>query len=271
MIEYPKLKFVVDGSIGWFHLDDDTEEGSSLKGKFKIASDLPAYDSQKEEFLEEIIMEDPNFVDAYFQIGLINFKRSNFGKAEEYLDKAYRICISLLPENFHGMIPWDIESNHSFLLSLYYLGRTEMAIKKYREAMISLNAVLMYNPSDELCARLEIIHNSLLLGDYNRIIALGKIYLQDQRVESYYGLVLAYFRKGNLVAARNAFNEAYEFNAEVAEHISLLDIDYLEEFIENTDDDVYSDALIYIIDNEFFWVDKAIKNFVISNIDRLKQ
>jgi len=101
---------------------------------------------------KEIIKDEPNYLDAYFHIGLA-FSRVNSPSADKWYKKGFEQGLAMIPIDFSGEISWgDLDNrpflrcHHGYILSLIHK-------RKIKQAITESEKHLSWNPNDNIGVR----------------------------------------------------------------------------------------------------------------------
>jgi len=219
MSKYPKLKFRVikyedemSGEFAWgekrydvFDKFYDLEEISELT----IAINA----------LEEIIEDDPEFIDAYNSLGWIELDSFNFGNALPYFMKGYKIGNKLIPAKFNGQIQWGWIANRPFLRAMHGLGMVYLNIQEWDKASRIFKKMLKYNPSDNQGVRGLIIQSYIAQGKFKNVLDVCNMYPGDCLPDTLYGSVLAYCKLEKFKLAEKKLKIAINILPNVAKEL----------------------------------------------------
>jgi tetratricopeptide (TPR) repeat protein len=219
MPEYPKLKFKIRKSA-----DEQLGEfiwGSERDVLFKKLGDITQNELTEEsiEELENLIEQDPEFINAYVSIGAWELELLNYGNALYYFEKASAAGDAAIPQDFTGKIIWLTRENQAYLKALLGLGLTFLFLREWEEAEEFFSRILKYNPDDDQGVRAFAIENYLAQGKFNEILKLIEMYPDDALPDTLYGAVIAHYRLANLPTAKFARDTAIEFAPEVARQL----------------------------------------------------
>lgn len=222
--------------------------------------------------LEDLINDDPEFIDAYNSIGFLELDHSNFGIAFNYFDEAYKIGKRLIPRNFSGKIPWGMLENRPFLRSMEGIGVTYLFLNEFEKATRIFSKMLQYNPIDNQGIRALAIQSYIAQGRFNEIIKLGKQYSADILPDTQYGEVLAYYRLGKQKEAEYSLKEALKQNPHVAHELIKKKHKEIKSEIPGTlriggEDQAYD----YWLRNRQYWTDPKLLKFVEDGIIKRKR
>jgi len=155
-----KLKFILldkKGSEGRFEFG---ESRIHLFEKFDQAAELFDHGNllKAQSLLKAILKEDPEFIDAYHMLGVMEHENNNFEKAKELFSQGVKIAENIIPNIFKGNIIWGDLDNRPYLRSLHGLGLVYMDLSQIDNAIIIFEKIIRYNPNDNQGVR-------YLLGD----------------------------------------------------------------------------------------------------------
>jgi tetratricopeptide (TPR) repeat protein len=91
---------------------------------------LSKFDSEKAKlYFNAAISKDPNFFNAYYNLGLIYLEKNDYSEAIKYFEKTIKI-------------------NSDYLEGYIALSQVLMSLKKYEEAIQALNKSILLSPND---------------------------------------------------------------------------------------------------------------------------
>ncbi len=215
MANYPELKFKNYGNEGFFEWG---KERLGLWERFydiEEIEDIEVYIAE----LQEIIKEDPEFLDAYNSLGWLEIELKNYGNALLFFDSAYKIAQKCIPKNFKGQISWGIIENRPFLHTLYGLCIAHLFTKSWKKASLISEKILKYNPNDDQGIRALAIHSYIAQGEFKKILKICRKYPQDTLPDVLYGKVLAYYRLDEMEKAKKALKDAIEISPNVGKEL----------------------------------------------------
>ena len=198
---------------------------------------------------QSAIAIDPTFVEGYWEIGFAYFRQGQLGKVEEIAKQISQ---------------FDAESAHKLLEKIKQtycargrdnLERNELAIAKVAvQACLQLDSE--YEPAHELLEKIKDTYheqglNFLSNNEYDSAIsAFESLLLIDANfAKAYFGIVQAYFGKGELEAAEDAINEISRLNP---------NSDLAYEFLKELKHAYYNRGTIALEQHQY---DEAITNF----------
>ena len=170
--------------------------------------------------LEQILEDDPYFLDAYNAIGWMEMDMLNYGLALDQFETARKKAQKFVPKNFQGLIEWGFSENRPFLRTLQGLGIGLLNIHQYKKAVKIFEQMLSYNPDDNQGIRMAAIHAYMALGNFNAILNLCARFPDDIMADVLYGKVYAYFRLDRLSEARKALEQAVQQSPNIAKEIT---------------------------------------------------
>ncbi len=203
----------VDGAFVW------GPERSELFDKFYYAEELSDPELASQE-LNNIIRQDPQFIDAYNSLGWWEIDSENYGNAKGLFEKAFRTGNGVIPKDFSGRIIWGFIDNRPFLRSMKGLGLCHLFTNDFGKALQIFNKILGYNPSDNQGIRALAIHCNLALGGFDAVLEICSRYPEDTLPDTLYGKVIAYYRLNKMPKAREALNEAIDYCPLVAKELA---------------------------------------------------
>ena len=212
--KYDKLVFHSkhNGEFDW------GQNRTELFERFYDADEIIDSDVAESEF-EMIIKEDPEFIDAYNSLGWLEIDSKNYGNALKFFSHAFKVGYELIPKNFKGEINWGIIDNRPFLRSLRGLGVTFLFINEFEKALFYFEKNLSYNPSDNQGIRSLAIHCYIALGEFNKVLKLGKSFPDDAMAETEYGKVLANYKLAKYEEAEKALEDALKWHPLIAKEL----------------------------------------------------
>lgn len=189
-----------------------------LFDKFYSADEFREQEVAKRE-LKTILIEDPQFIDAYNSLGWWEIDVHNYGNAKRLFEMAFNIGNELIPKNYSGRILWGFTENRPFLRAMHGLGISHLYIQEFDKATKLFDKILNYNPNDNQGSRALTIHCKLALGQFNSIIEICKQYPNDTMADTVYGQFIAYYRLGDHKKARFALKNAVKLLPLVAKEL----------------------------------------------------
>ena len=215
MGKHPKLKFHHSPTNGRFDWGDTR---GNLFERFFDAEELEDIETAMNEY-SAITSEDPDFIDAYNSMALIESESMNYGFAIVTYRRAYDIGNKLIPDNFKGEILWADTDNRPFLRSVMGVGLTFLALNEFDAALNYFSQCLTYNPNDNQGARAHVIQCYIALGEFQSILDMCICFPEDTLCEIMYGKVLAFYKLGYLKEADIALKEAIKEHPLVAKEL----------------------------------------------------
>jgi len=207
--KFPALQFMLHdfggSSCGEFVWGPERD---SLFEKFYAAGDLGSPDFAQRELLEDIMEEDPEFLDAYNSLGWWEVRRQNYGNAKYYFETAFSIGKHVIPKKFDGEIMWGMVDNRPFLRAIYGLGVCHQLTHDNKKAVQLFSKLLKYDKNDSQGARCLAIQSQIALGQFKKVIALCNQYPDDISPDIVYGRVLACHRLSKFQEAKSALRTA---------------------------------------------------------------
>lgn len=218
---YPKLSFEFDTDEpveGYFEWGD---ERSELFERFFDAEESLAEGLEKKgkSELKKIIVEDPEFIDAYNSLGFLEMERQQYGKALKLLKQAYEVGKQLIPDEFTGQMIWGFHDNRPFLRAMHGLGVCYLETGEPKRARDIFSTMLHYNPNDNQGVRALAIQSNLALELYSEVLSICAKYSDDTMADTLYGRALALYRTGKLQEAERALKEAIKYLPLVAKEL----------------------------------------------------
>jgi tetratricopeptide (TPR) repeat protein len=155
-----KLKFILLDNKGRQGRFEFGESRIYLFEKFDQASEL--YDRgdflKAQSLLKTIIEGDPEFIEAYHMLGIMEHENNNLEKAKKLFSQGVKIAENIIPNTFNGNIIWGDVDNRSYLRNLHGLGLVYMDLSQIQNAILIFKKIIRYNPNDNQGIR-------YLLGD----------------------------------------------------------------------------------------------------------
>lgn len=208
---YPKLRFKVYQKNG-------QEEGEFVWGSKRQKVFERYYSAREIEDRElvllemsEILADDPEFLDAYNEVGWMQIDMYNYGIGISFFKMAFRIGANLIPEDFKGAIPWVMMENRPYLSVMHGLGYAHTMIGEYEQADKIYQHLLAYNPLDNQGIRAFAVENHLYAGNYKGVLKICKLFPDDTLPELLYGKVIALYQLGQMDKAKAALGEAARY------------------------------------------------------------
>lgn len=215
MGKYDKLKFHYSSTVGEF---DWGKNRSEVFERFYDADEILDKEVAESEF-KMIIREDPEFIDAYNSLGWFAMEEFNYGIAQSYFQKAFKIGNSLIPKGFNGEIIWGIIDNRPFLRAMHGLGLSYLSINDFKQALRYFKKNLEYNSNDNQGIRALAIHCYIALGVFNNILKINRSFPDDAMADTMYGKVFALYNLQKTKEAEEALSEALRYLPLVAKEL----------------------------------------------------
>lgn len=241
---------------------DTTETGIYEEGLHSFVETVWAesenIDSNLQNELDKFLLSDENkfngtsnpettstWLNSMLVLGIINWRRGNLEKAEQYLKKA--------------IIPARYSNDHLILAELYnalafvetHQGNFEQAIKSYKKAIASApNQISAWNNLGYLCIKVE--RNDEALFAFQKAI--------DQNTKdplSWNGLGKVYFQLGYFEDAITAFENAINLASSFSEPWEELGDSFAELEKDSDAENAYRHALEINKNNAFAWIKLA--------------
>lgn len=216
MSKYDKLKFNHSSSEGAFDWGKNRFE---LFERFYDADEIFDKEIAESEF-KMIIEGDPEFIDAYNSLGWLAMEDFNYGIAQSYFQKAFKIGNSLIPKSFKGEIIWGIIDNRPFLRAMHGLGLSYLYINEFEHALKYFKKNLEYNSNDNQGIRALAIHCYIALGEFKNVLKINGLFPGDAMVDTMYGKVYALYNLQKTKEAEQALEEALKYLPLVAKELS---------------------------------------------------
>ncbi len=150
---------------------------------------------------------------------------NDIGKSIEgnaLITKAHRIAIEAIPEDFNieiDQLHWNNLENRPFLRVIHCYGLELMKEQNFEKAIKEFEFILKINPNDNQGVRYLIIDCLFHLNKPDKILALCKLYHNDNSVEFLYGKVLASYLLGKKSTAKRQLIKAKEAFPFVADEL----------------------------------------------------
>jgi tetratricopeptide (TPR) repeat protein len=168
---------------------------NNLAGKYLLQGDL----AKAAELYKKALETDPNFMLAYYNLGIINFKQKNMQGAVKYCEAALQLDPNYAPAyNQLGLIYWAME-------------RRDDAIAAYNKAI----AVSPDNPM--ALHNLALAYNALNMKEKSVELLKRAISIRPDYVEAYSDLATVYAESGKTEEAVAAIKKALEIYPNAAD------------------------------------------------------
>ncbi|MCK5519574.1 MAG: tetratricopeptide repeat protein, partial [Candidatus Marinimicrobia bacterium] len=221
--------------------------------------------------MEDIIYDDPEFIDAFNKIASIEIEMKNYGIALAYYETAYDIAKEVIPKNFNGLIPWGIIENRPYLRTLHGLGICYLLTNKLSKASRIFNKILKYNPLDNQGVRALAIESYMAQGKFKNILKICSMFNDDAMVDNIYGAVYANYYLGKRKKAEELLEIAVKYSPNVAKE--LLKTKHTEILNDNPgyltmggEDEAYD----YWLRTGPYWTNPELLAFLKSEFDKYK-
>lgn len=239
--------------------------------EFYDADELSNPESAKRA-LNNIIKQDPQFIDAYNSLGWWEIEFANYANAKELFDKAFKIGIDVIPKNFSGQIVWGIIDNRPFLRAMNGLGLCYLFTNDFDKALQVFSKMLEYNPNDNQGVRALAIHCNIALGRFDAILDICRKYPEDILPDTLYGEILAYYKLNKVEKAKEALKKAVERSPLVAKELvkkrhKKIESDFPGTVTLGGADEAYD----YWERLGQFWTDPDLIDFVKTELKTLSQ
>ncbi len=106
------------------------------------------YLGKAEKKFNEVLKQDPKYVDAINGLGSIALENAELVEAEKYYKEAYMLTIEKLGGNFPKQLEWTELSNRPYLRAMHGLGLTLWRQEKTDKALKIFRKMLKLNPND---------------------------------------------------------------------------------------------------------------------------
>jgi len=213
------LKFIIldkKGSEGRFEFG---ESRIPLFEKFDQAAEL--FDRRNllkaQSLLMAILKEDPQFIDAYHLLGVIEQENNNLKKAEELFSHGVKIAEGIIPNSFKGNIIWGEDDNRPYLRSLHGLGLVYMDLSQIHNAILIFEKIIRFNPNDNQGVRYLLGDLYLMNGD---LVKAQSYYKDNLNYPPYlYSYALTFVLQNKYTEAITHFRLGFINNIYIAEII----------------------------------------------------
>jgi len=203
--------------------------------------------------LNEINNKIPNNTDIYCNLGIANKGLKKFNQAILFFQKS----LDISPQNFN---------------SLFNLVETYLETYNFKNALLTLDKILVLNPNIERVYQLKAFcFRELNKYDEHHDCLIKAIGLNKNNYENYYHLGFSFIWKRDKSNAIQSFKESYRLNSNFI--ASFYQLNKLEKFslssiefknIENLDDknlDSNNQSYKYLLISDIFYENKDIINF----------
>ncbi|MBC8182053.1 hypothetical protein H8E88_13120 [candidate division KSB1 bacterium] len=272
MPKYPKLKFKI-------HDFDGIQNGQFVWGNSRREIFDRYYDAVEkadpEEAaidFEEIIEDDPEFIDAHSSLGFLELDFFNNGNAFHYFNQGFQLGNKLISRDFKGQIIWGMMENRPFLRTMQGLGLTYLFMREWEKASQIFSKMLNYNPNDNQGIRTLIIQSYLAMGKFGDVLKINKLFPEDIMPDTLYGAVIANYRLDKMDKAKKALKDAIEFSPNVAKELIKKKHKKIESEMPGSitvggEDEAYD----YWERVGPYWTDPKILKFVEDGLKKLKR
>ena len=213
-----RLRFEVKNNQGCFIFPETWYE--SLLEKFNELLDSFDEDEISDRSyinaLKRITQQEPDFIDAYAYMAYAFLEQGTPRKALNIALKGLAAGNRLIPEGFTGEISWLHPENRPFLNALYAAILANVHLQHHQNAVMLIDKILAYNPSDNPGARWLLGPELLRSGDHERALCVLRQYA-DEFSPYWYELGLLHFINGEPVKAATAFRRGFAENTYIAE------------------------------------------------------
>ncbi|WP_201768084.1 tetratricopeptide repeat protein [Asticcacaulis benevestitus] len=166
--------------------------------------------------LKDIIADHPDYIDGYAHLGFALKEQGKPKLALQACLSGYELGQAHMPVGFSGPIAWVWHENRPFLRAAQGLATCYSAIGRNRDAVVVMENLLRWNPSDNQGIRYMIGGGYLRLGD---VLKASLIF--DEEADHYppyqYQLALIYLKQGRLTSAATRLRQAFTANGYIAE------------------------------------------------------
>jgi len=270
MPKYQKLKFQI-------HDFDEEQQGAFVWGtsrkeifdRYYNAKEISDPEDAATEF-EQIIEDDPEFIDAHCSLGFLELDFFNNGNAFHNFNQGYEIGNKLIPKDYTGQIIWGMMENRPFLRTMQGMGLSFLFMREWEKATQIFEKILKYNPNDNQGIRALIIESYLARGRFKEILKINKQFPQDMLPDTLYGAVLANYRLDKIKEAEEALKIAIEYSPNVAKELSNKSHKQTEltgSVIVGGEDEAYE----YWQRNGPYWTDPKILKFIENGLKTRKK
>jgi tetratricopeptide (TPR) repeat protein len=268
-MKYSKLKFEIHdfdvGQNGHFVWGNSRNE---IFDRYYNAVEKEDPEETAIEF-EEILTDDPEFIDAYSSLGFMELDYYNNGNAFHYFNQGYQIGSNLIPKNFSGQIIWGMMENRAFLRTMQGLGLTYLFMREWDSSSKIFEKILNYNPNDNQGIRALIIQSYLAMGKFDDILKIIKLFPEDTMPDTLYGAVLANYRQNKIEKAEKALQDAIKFSPNIAKELvkkrhKKVTSDFPATLCLGGEDEAYD----YWKRVGLFWADPMLIKFLENGIER---
>lgn len=110
--------------------------------------------------LNELITEDPDFLEPYLVLEEIYQEEENPQKASQARQEAFERAINLITDNegnWPDLLPWAYEENRHIIRTLLQQAISEWENREWQQALDLLRLLIITNPNDNVAARYYIL------------------------------------------------------------------------------------------------------------------
>jgi len=177
------------------------------------------YEVRGKSVLKKIIIEDPQFIDAYNSLGFLEINAGKYSNALKIFKQAFAIGSRHIPDNFVGKIIWGMLDNRPFLRAMHGLGICYLKTDDLAKANAIFEKMLKYNPNDNQGIRALAIQSNIALKQYSTVLSICSKYPDDAMADTLYGRVLALYKTAKVQEAAKALEEAIKYLPLVAREL----------------------------------------------------
>lgn len=207
--------------------------------------------------LEDVLREDPEFIDGYNHLAARRWRDGDIQEALRLYGRATAIGQRLIPDSFRGEIIWGYLSNRPFLRALHGRATCLRQLGEYAEAARDFLDLLRYNPNDNQGIRYMLGPLLMEAGDWEGAYAhqaelMGKEDQVHDAVECY-DFSLTRLALGDLTGSIMFLRRAMAKNVYVAE-VLLAKTPLVPYEIEHLGTETrLEDAVEYVMDRGRLW------------------
>lgn len=179
--------------------------------------------AEAEKGFTSLIKRYPYHLDAYHHMALSKYRQGKILQGLPYWESALDFGRSAFSMEFQlgrDRLSWGWIDNRPFLRSLDGMAAAKKDTLSYGSALWLYRECLLLNPDDNLGARYNIGEILLKVGKDREFVDFSSKWGDAGFAEFLYGKVLALFRLGENVKARNALKEAVSYLPLVADELA---------------------------------------------------
>lgn len=166
---------------------------------------------RSEHLFRLLIIEYPEFVDAYHHLAMLLDETGRKKEAFEIWQKAVQLTIDCFISGFCDdgkQLPWGLLDNRPFLRAYHGLGLMHLKRREIQKALSIFSNILRMNPNDNQGVRALVIHCYFDLNNPQKVLDICHDYPDDAHEAVIYGKALAFYQIGEKDRAGEALRDA---------------------------------------------------------------